>query len=121
MPWVCATVIRSWRLTVNEVDNFYAIIPDILLNDRQVITVDRNGEIIDIPVKREYIQILLKNPDIIDARIPFGPFVISEVADESPAAAAGLAAGDEILALTAIRFHGMMSSSPTLLRARRNR
>lgn len=82
-----------------KVDNFYAIIPDILLNDRQEITVDRNGEIIDIPVKREYIQILLKNPDIIDARIPFGPFVISEVADESPAAAAGLAAGDEILAL----------------------
>jgi regulator of sigma E protease len=82
-----------------RVDNFYAIIPDILLNERQVITVDRNGEIVDIPVRREYIPVLLKNPDIIDARVPFGPFVISEVAGESPAAAAGLAAGDEILAL----------------------
>ena len=81
------------------VDNFYAIIPDILLNERQEITVDRNGEIVDIPVLREFIPALLKNPDIIDARIPFGPFLISEVADKSPAAAAGIAAGDEIIAI----------------------
>jgi len=81
------------------VDNFYAIVPDILLNEREVMTVDRDGAIVDIPIKREYIPILLKNPDIIDARIPFGPFVISEVAGESPAAAAGLAVGDEIIAL----------------------
>lgn len=82
-----------------RVDNFYAIIPDILLNEREVMTVDRNGEIVEIPIKREFIPILLKNPDIIDARIPFGPFVISAVAEESPAAAGGLKAGDEILAI----------------------
>jgi regulator of sigma E protease len=82
-----------------KIENFYAIIPDILLNEREVITVDRDGEIVDIPVRREFIPILLKNPNIIDARIPFGPFVISEVAAESPAATAGLSAGDEIIAL----------------------
>ncbi|MCU0458950.1 MAG: RIP metalloprotease RseP [Bacteroidales bacterium] len=81
------------------VDNFYAIIPDILLNEREVITVEREGAMVDIPVAREFIPVLLKNPDIIDARIPFGPFVISQVADESPASAAGLAVGDEIVAL----------------------
>lgn len=81
------------------VDNFYAIIPDILLNEREVITVEREGATVDIPVAREFIPALLKNPDIIDARIPFGPFVISQVADESPASAAGLAVGDEIIAL----------------------
>ncbi len=88
-------------LTVDgeEVENFYAIIPDILLNERKVITVDRNGEEVDIQVKREFIPVLLKNPNIIDARIPFGPFVISGVAGESAAAAAGLSAGDEIIAL----------------------
>ncbi len=88
-------------ISVDEepVDNFYAIVPDILLNERKVITVNRDGAIVDIPIEREYIPILLKNPDIIDARIPFGPFVISEVAVESPAAAAGLAVGDEIIAL----------------------
>ena len=87
-----------------KVDNFYAIVPDILLNEREIITLDRQGEIVDLPIKREFIPLLLKNPDIIDARIPFGPFVISEVADESPAAAAGLAVGDEVIALDSIRF-----------------
>ena len=62
-----------------EVENFYAIIPDILLNERKVINVERDGEMIDIPVPREYIPLLLKNPDVIDARIPFGPFVIASV------------------------------------------
>lgn len=93
-------------LTVDgePVDNFYAIVPDILLNEREVITVNRDGRLVDIPVDRKYIPVLIKNPDIIDARIPFGPFVISGVADESPAKVAGLAVGDEILALDGTPF-----------------
>jgi len=86
------------------VDNFYSIIPDIILNDRKVITVDRQGEIVDVTVGREFIPLLLKNADVIDARIPFGPFVISEFAKESPARSAGLATGDEVIALDSIRF-----------------
>ena len=87
-----------------EVENFYAIIPDILLNERKVINVERDGEMIDIPVPREYIPLLLKNPDVIDARIPFGPFVIASVMEESPAMNAGLAPGDEILAIDSLSF-----------------
>ncbi|MDZ7634020.1 MAG: RIP metalloprotease RseP [Bacteroidales bacterium] len=86
------------------VDNFYTIVPDILLNERGVMTVDRQGEIVDIPIEREYIPLLLKNPDIIDARIPFGPFVITGFAGESPARNAGLAMGDEIIAIDSIPF-----------------
>jgi regulator of sigma E protease len=86
------------------VDNFYAIVPDILLNDRQEITLDRQGEIVDLPINREYIPLLLKNPDIIDARIPFGPFVVTGFSDDSPARNAGLAMGDEIVALDSIPF-----------------
>ncbi len=81
------------------VDNFYTIIPDVLLNERQVITVDRLGEMVNIPVAREFIPRLLKNPDVIDARIPFGPFVVSGFSDDSPAKNAGMAVGDEIVAL----------------------
>jgi regulator of sigma E protease len=87
------------------VDNFYAIIPDILLNERKVITVDRGGEIVNVPVEREFIPLLLKNPDVIDARIPFGPFVISGLSDDSPAKNAGLSVGDEIVALDSIPFN----------------
>ncbi len=86
------------------VDNFYAIVPDILLNDRRMITVDRNGEMVDIPVRREYIPMLLKNPDILDARIPFGPFVVTGFSDQSPAAGAGVTAGDEITAVDGSQF-----------------
>lgn len=86
------------------VDNFYAIIPDILLNDRKVITVDRQGDTMDIPVAREFIPLLLKNPDVLDARIPFGPFVVSAFSDDSPAKNAGLKVGDEIVALDSIPF-----------------
>jgi regulator of sigma E protease len=86
------------------VDNFYAIIPDILLNERKVITVDREGAITDIPINREFIPQLLKNPDVIDARIPFGPFIISEIADDSPAKNAGLAVGDEIISIDSMPF-----------------
>ncbi|MFZ2285933.1 MAG: RIP metalloprotease RseP [Bacteroidales bacterium] len=86
------------------VDNFYAIVPDILLNDRQEITVDRQGTTVDIPINREYVPLLLKNPDIIDARIPFGPFVVTGFSDDSPARNAGIAMGDEIIALDSIPF-----------------
>ncbi|HWR74441.1 MAG TPA: RIP metalloprotease RseP, partial [Bacteroidales bacterium] len=87
------------------VDNFYAIIPDILLNDRKVITVDRQGTTVDVPVGREFIPLLLKNPDgVLDARIPFGPFVVTEFSDDSPARKAGLSVGDEIVALDNIEF-----------------
>lgn len=86
------------------VDDFYAIIPDILLNDRRVITVDRQGTTVDVPVGREFIPVLLKNPDVLDARIPFGPFVVSKFSEDSPAQKAGLSAGDEIVALDNIEF-----------------
>lgn len=86
------------------VDNFYAIIPDVLLNDRKVITVVRQGDTVNVPVAREFIPRLLKNPDVIDARIPFGPFVVSGFSDVSPAKTAGLNIGDEIVALDSIPF-----------------
>jgi regulator of sigma E protease len=86
------------------VDNFYAIIPDILLNERKVITVVRQEDTVNVPVAREYIPRLLKNPDVIDARIPFGPFIVSGFSDDSPAKTAGLNIGDEIVALDSIPF-----------------
>ncbi|HUW91823.1 MAG TPA: RIP metalloprotease RseP [Bacteroidales bacterium] len=87
-----------------ETDNFYTIIPDIILNDRKVLTVDREGNTVDIPVKREVIPYLLKNPDVIDARIPFGPFIVTGFAENSPARTAGVLEGDRLIALDSMRF-----------------
>ncbi len=87
-----------------QVDNFYAIVPDILLNEREVITLDRQGEIVDLPIKREFIPLLLKNPDILMPVYLSGHLSSPEFPKIHPARNAGLAMGDEIIALDSIPF-----------------
>jgi len=79
------------------IDNFRTIMIDLILNERQVITVDRNGEILDIPVKKELIPLLIKGEGRIDARIPYGPFMVEDYQKISPALEAGILVGDQIL------------------------
>ncbi|TFH36907.1 MAG: RIP metalloprotease RseP [Bacteroidia bacterium] len=87
-----------------EVDNFYSIISDVILNERKVITVDRNGEKIDIPVQKEFIPLIIKGKGAIDARIPFGPFTVVGYMKESPAMEAGVLTGDKFLGVDGNEF-----------------
>ena len=87
-----------------HVENFMQIIPDILLNDRKSIQVERNGEIINIPIPPEYIPKLLKGKGYIDVRTPFRPFVISKFGKESPARTAGVLEGDELTGIADSTF-----------------
>lgn len=87
-----------------EVDNFYSIIPDIILNNRKMITVERDSQIVNLPVDPEFIPRLLKNPDVLDARIPFGPFIVSDFSEKSPSRDAGILKGDQIIGLDSIQF-----------------
>lgn len=93
-------------LTVDNqyVENFYGIVSDIILNERSSIQAEREGEIIDIPIKNEYVPLMLKGQGRIDARVPFGPFVVTGFGKESPAQEAGLETGDEITAIDDNRF-----------------
>jgi regulator of sigma E protease len=93
-------------LTVDNqyIDNFMRITPDILLNSRKSIQVDRNGEKINIPITAEYIPLMLKGKMQIEPRTPFGPYTVSGFAKESPAKNAGMQAGDELLGLNGIQF-----------------
>ncbi|MFO7575372.1 MAG: RIP metalloprotease RseP [Bacteroidales bacterium] len=88
-------------LTVDNqyIENFYGIVSDIILNERSSIQVEREGEKIDIPIKKEYVPLLLKGQGTIDARVPFGPFVVTGFGKESPSQEAGLETGDEITAI----------------------
>ena len=85
---------RILAIDGEEVDNFYSIISDVILNERKVITVDRNGEKIDIPVDKKFIPLIIKGKGQIDARIPFGPFEVVDYMKESPAREAGVLKGD---------------------------
>ena len=87
-----------------HVENFLEIVPDIVLNDRKSIQVDRNGEIIDIQIPRELIPKLLKGKGDINYRTPFHPLEIRTVAKESPAKRAGILPGDSITGIDSVRF-----------------
>jgi len=93
-------------LTIDNqyVDDFLKITPDIVLNDRKTIQVDRDGQIINIDIPREYIAQVLKNKGQIEPRTPFGPFIISAFGKESPAKDAGVLSGDELIAIDDVRF-----------------
>ena len=86
------------------IDNFMQITADIILNDRKTIQVERDGQVLNIPIPEDYIAKILKKKGQIDPRTPFNPYVVSKLAKESPAKDAGIQIGDELLSLDDIRF-----------------
>jgi regulator of sigma E protease len=93
-------------LTVDnqQIESFLDITPDIVLNNRKSIQVDRDGTILNIEIPKEYIPKMLKGKGQIDSRIPFGPFVIESFGKKSPAKNAGLALKDELIGLDDKKF-----------------
>lgn len=88
-----------------EVDRFNSVIADIILNQRKTLTVERNGELIDIPIDQKYIPLMIDGKGRMEARIPFGPFVVSDMPrKKSPARAAGIMINDQIVTLDSIKF-----------------
>jgi regulator of sigma E protease len=93
-------------LTVDNqyIDNFVQITPDIVLNNRKTIQVERDGQKLEIAIPKEYIAKMLKGKGQISYRIPFQPMVIKSFEKESPAQAAGIQTGDEITGLDSLKF-----------------
>ncbi|TAL64227.1 MAG: RIP metalloprotease RseP [Bacteroidetes bacterium] len=93
-------------LTVDnqKVENFLQITPDIVLNNRKTIQVERDGQILNIVVPKEYIPKMLKGKGQIEPRTPFGPFVVGSYGKESPGKAAGVLLGDELIGVDDKKF-----------------
>ena len=93
-------------LTVDNehIENFLDITPNIVLNNRKSIQVDRDGTVLNIEIPKEYIPKMLKGKGQIDSRIPFGPFVIESFGKKSPAKNAGLALKDELIGIDDKKF-----------------
>ena len=93
-------------LTVDNqsVENFLQITPDIVLNNRKTIQVNRDGQVLNIEIPKEYIPKMLKGKGQISYRTPFGPFVIKSFGKKSPAKSAGVLPGDELTGLDSIQF-----------------
>jgi regulator of sigma E protease len=86
------------------IESFYQITPDIILNSRKTIQVERNGEKINIEIPKDYIKKALKGGGQIDARIPFGPFIVVAFTKDSPSKAAGVLPDDELIGIDSLRF-----------------
>lgn len=86
------------------IDNFLQITTDIVLNDRNTIQVERDGETVNIDIPDDYVPQVLKGRGQIEPRTPFAPFVISAFGKESPAQAAGVTEGDQLVGVDSIRF-----------------
>ncbi len=79
-----------------EVEQFFQIMPSIVLNNAKTVEVMRNGEQITIPVQEESVAKLIKNPAFISVRIPF---IVQDFTEDSQADEAGMEVGDKIVAI----------------------
>lgn len=86
------------------VENFMEITPDIVLNSRKTIQVERDGKLLNIEIPKEYIPKMLKGKGQIEYRIPFEPYVVTKFAKKSPGKIAGVLIGDEIIGLDNDKF-----------------
>jgi regulator of sigma E protease len=94
-------------LTVDNIyiENFFQITPDIVLNARKTIQIERDGQKLNIDIPKDFVNKVLKNKGQIDARIPFGPYVVSSFQKDSPAKVAGILPGDEIVGADSLKFN----------------
>jgi regulator of sigma E protease len=63
-------------LTVDSIyiEDFRQIIPDIVLNNRKTIQIERDGQKLNIEIPKGYVNKILKDKGHIDFRLPFGPY-----------------------------------------------
>ena len=85
-------------LTVDhvEVENFNKIFHDVVVNSARSIQVERDGQVVDIPIGEEHLAPLLKSEVFIATRIPF---IVDDFSKDSPAQTAGLLVNDKIISL----------------------
>lgn len=80
----------------NKVKRFNMIVHDMIVNNVESIQVERDGQILDVPIPDTIIAPLLKSPGFITTRIPF---IVDDFIKDSPAAKAGIKKDDQIIGL----------------------
>lgn len=84
------------RVDGEEVENSGNLLKQIVFNQAESVEVERNGQIVEIPIYPQYISQMLNDGAFIQ---PFVPLIIHEVVAGGNAEAAGLVAGDRLLTL----------------------
>jgi regulator of sigma E protease len=87
-----------------HIENFMEITPNIVLNNRKTIQVERDGTIHTIDIPSAYVPKMLKGKGQIEPRVPYGPFVVATYGKESAGKTAGVNIGDELIGVDNNRF-----------------
>jgi regulator of sigma E protease len=93
------------------VDDFFKIVPTIVLEGAKTVQVEREGQKVDVEISKEDIARMVKAKGVISVRYPFS-IVVKSFAKESPAQKAGVLKGDQIMMVDKQRFeyHDQFSS-----------
>ena len=87
-----------------KIDNFFQVMPDIILNERKTIQIEREGKPMNIEIPRSVIPAIIKGKSVIEARIPFSPLIVNGYMKKSAAREAGVEVDDEILGVNSMSF-----------------
>ncbi len=85
------------------VDNFFKIIPTIVLDNAKTVQVERDGKKVDVAISNEDLALLLKNKNVFDLRRPFD-IKVGKLVKDSPAQKAGLQEGDVFVSVDGLKF-----------------
>lgn len=86
-----------------KVENFYKIIPTVLLEKAKTIQVERDGQLVDVEVSDDDLALLIKAREVMNPRTLFN-YKVAKFSKESLAEQAGLQKGDQITGIDAHQF-----------------
>lgn len=86
------------------IDNFFKVIPTVVLDNAKTVQVERNGQKVDVEISNEDLALLLKSKDVMIPRLPFD-FQIGKIVKDSPAELAGLQKGDIFVSIDGEKFN----------------
>lgn len=81
-----------------QVENFFKVIPTVILDKASAIQVERDGQKVDVEISDADLALLIKSKGVISYRVPFD-YKIVKFAKPSAAKEAGLEVGDQIIGL----------------------
>jgi regulator of sigma E protease len=92
-------------LTVDNkyIDNFFKVIPTVVLDNAKTVQVERNGQKVDIEISDSDLALMLKSKSLLEPRFPFD-LKIGRIEKESPAEIAGLQKEDVFLSVNGLSF-----------------
>jgi regulator of sigma E protease len=85
------------------VENFFKIIPTIILDNAPVVQVERDGKKLDVEISEEDLALLIKSKGVLSFRLPFN-YKIAKFGKDSPAKEAGMKAGDRIIGMDSLKY-----------------